>query len=378
MHNPIGRKKGGTVNMRLIKHHNISAKKIDPLQSLSVTMKNYFVNTSLLVLSITCAFLIIEGLFRIITPLENIPQREYDPDLGWRGRPDLRCILNEKLFTIHITQNSRGFRDSERAFSSMKGTRRILCLGDSFTWGWGVDQNEVYTALLQEMLVAQKETNHEIINAGVGGYSTDQSLQYLKKEGVKYSPEIVIYQVAKNDIAGNTTSFSEGIYQKPYFTLSKDGNLLLHNSPILPMNLKERAVYFLSRHCRLAYFMKHRVHIERFWRKSESPEVQLKEGDLRAEVDIYPFRLFCALVQEMRRESEANGARFVAIIDFSLTEEEQIYWTTQCGGIEMHLIDKYLLERGRNSGQSAYIPEDGHWSVHGHKWVAEYLYNQVI
>jgi hypothetical protein len=49
-------------------------------------------------------------------------------------------------------QNSAGFRDVERPVASLPGVYRIMCVGDSYTWGWGVEQEQIYTHLLGRWL----------------------------------------------------------------------------------------------------------------------------------------------------------------------------------------------------------------------------------
>ena len=93
---------------------------------------------SLLCLSagaVVLVLIVAEAGLRILAPGQHIPQREYDELLGWRGRPELDCELREKLFTISVSQNSSGFRDRDRALAKRRGSMRIMCLGDSFTWG---------------------------------------------------------------------------------------------------------------------------------------------------------------------------------------------------------------------------------------------------
>jgi len=99
----------------------------------------------LAVLCLAAALFLAELGLRIFAPRENIPQRQYDPYLGWKGVPNLDCILNERLFKIEIRHNSQGFRDRERTIVKPPGCFRILAVGDSFTWGWGVRQEQIYT-----------------------------------------------------------------------------------------------------------------------------------------------------------------------------------------------------------------------------------------
>ena len=72
--------------------------------------------------------------------------------LGWRGlenaEGDFRCIERE----AYIKHNSKGFNDKERSYNKRNGIFRIVTLGDSFTWGYGVAQNEIFTSVLEKEL----------------------------------------------------------------------------------------------------------------------------------------------------------------------------------------------------------------------------------
>ena len=63
----------------------------------------------------------------------------YDPRLGWRNIPGWEATTNGKKLTI----NSRGLRDREYALAKPAGVRRVLVLGDSYTWGYGVANDEI-------------------------------------------------------------------------------------------------------------------------------------------------------------------------------------------------------------------------------------------
>lgn len=97
---------------------------------------------------------------------------------------------------FYISTNSMGLRSNQEiTFSLPENTKRIVCLGDSYTFGFGVEDNETYPFYLQERL---NEGTHgagwryQVINAGfASGVATDAQYLYLKKKGVKFSPEIV-------------------------------------------------------------------------------------------------------------------------------------------------------------------------------------------
>ena len=148
----------------------------------------------------------------------------YDPRLGWRNIPG----WNAETFERPLAINSKGLRDREYAYAKPKGAKRALVLGDSFTWGYGVANDEIFTEVLEKRLAAAP-VEWEILNAGVSGWGTDQELLFFIDEGVKYSPDIVVlafYLI--NDPVNNASSIQYGLH-KPVFL---DEGLQLANTPV--------------------------------------------------------------------------------------------------------------------------------------------------
>jgi hypothetical protein len=97
-------------------------------------------------------------------------------------------------------------------------------LADSFTFGDEVSDDETWPYFLEKLLLGS-----EVLNFGVHGYGHDQMLLYLREEGVKYHPDIVILGFVSVDMERNILSFRD--YAKPRFVL--DGaRLVLTNTPV--------------------------------------------------------------------------------------------------------------------------------------------------
>ncbi|MCK4409820.1 MAG: hypothetical protein KAW67_07025, partial [Candidatus Eisenbacteria sp.] len=206
----------------------------------------------------------------------------------------------------------------------------------------------------------------------------DQLLIYLREEALDYSPDLVLYQVARNDIRGNTTTVAEGLYSKPRFVLRDDGELVAENCPVPPLSSLGRVKYMVSRKSRFAYFLKHRVHLGRHGVRQPGAGAAVQQKPMVSDRADYPFKLFCRLVNEMRNECEARGAEFAALLGFRLSDEQLEYWRRECEGIETHFLREYLLELEETSGLPAFIENDGHWTEQGHWWVAEYIRLNVL
>jgi len=161
-------------------------------------------------------FIILEISARIfypeIIPLGNESRKfwEYDSLLGWSQISetiDLQVIANS---TTEISINSKKLRDD--VYDYERNTNgRILVLGDSFAWGFGINKNERFSEIIE-----RSYKNLEVINSAVPGYSTDQQLLYYLNEGHKYHPDYVLLLFCENDFLGNTLNQIHW-YNKPNF-----------------------------------------------------------------------------------------------------------------------------------------------------------------
>ncbi|MFA5093607.1 MAG: SGNH/GDSL hydrolase family protein [Candidatus Omnitrophota bacterium] len=116
---------------------------------------------------------------------------EFDPILGYKLIPN--AVGKSYGQTIKI--NSQGLRDTEHDYRRKYPLLRIAILGDSFTMGVGIeDIQDIYPKIIEKELPGV-----EVINLGVGGYNTDQEINFFKTEGIKYHPDLVILMFFIND-----------------------------------------------------------------------------------------------------------------------------------------------------------------------------------
>jgi hypothetical protein len=159
----------------------------------------------------------------------------YDSLRGWAISPNLR-EMNAFEGKI-LTSNSRGIRGkTEYAETPSFGKKRIVILGSSFTFGDEVSDDETYSHYLETLLPGT-----EVLNLGVGGYAHDQMLLYLKEEGVKYHPDIVMLGFGWRDTWWNIIGFSN--YWKPRFEM-RDHQLVLTHVPVpRPEEILRKEIY---------------------------------------------------------------------------------------------------------------------------------------
>jgi lysophospholipase L1-like esterase len=160
-----------------------------------------------------------------------------DPELGWKLAPARETVFRGAHFEVHVSQNAEGLRDRHYPYERDPGRRRILVLGDSVVWCWGVEQAECFTERLEAAL---RDT--DVINAGVPGYSTAQEMLFYEREGRRYHPDVVLLVVVPNDLTDNLDP------RGPRFRLD-DGRLVATN---LPLRRRKNVVgEWLQEHSRL-------------------------------------------------------------------------------------------------------------------------------
>lgn len=115
-----------------------------------------------------------------------------DPDRGWRHRPNAR-VGPHRI-------NALGYAGDDFPVAKPAGEARILCMGDSCTFGQSVAPSETYPAKLKLLLEARLPRQRvRVINAGVNGYSSCQGLQWLDSEALRLAPDVVAIFYGWND-----------------------------------------------------------------------------------------------------------------------------------------------------------------------------------
>jgi len=164
----------------------------------------------------------------------NVPENvwvEHHPVLGWYSQKNKTAKLTSPDFPpAEVHTNSAGFRGT-REYLSQKpiGMIRIAALGDSFVFGFGVQDGETFSALFEA-----NDKTREVLNLGVPGYGMDQIYLSYREIARAYHPDIVLIGVFPEDFWRCTRSFADSGHVKPYFSLSPAGKLVLHNVPVPP------------------------------------------------------------------------------------------------------------------------------------------------
>lgn len=95
--------------------------------------------------------------------------------------------------------NSAGYRDLERARAKPPGVRRMVCLGDSFTWGVGILFDDAWPQRVERMLTRTRGETWQAVNLAEPGMNAVEQVGRLASEGFAYQPDVVVLGWVLND-----------------------------------------------------------------------------------------------------------------------------------------------------------------------------------
>jgi lysophospholipase L1-like esterase len=186
---------------------------------------------------------VVEVAFRILG-YHPIYEEYTDPDsfyvadamAGWSYRPGVAGeFVGPRPYPItyrsHVRINSLGLRGPELTPVPPGGVR-VLALGDSWTSGLEVAQNETYSAVAAGLLSQRLGVPVQLVNGGVRGYGTDQALLFYRERLKQLHPDVVLYYYT--GIAGRNVTLHQmrRVFGKPAFVLGPDNTLHLIGQPV--------------------------------------------------------------------------------------------------------------------------------------------------
>lgn len=114
---------------------------------------------------------------------------------------ELAPNLDVKFQGVSVKTNSCGLRSPEIPLTKSPNTFRIAILGDSFAFGWGVEQDQSFASVIERTLNTYTAGNPkvEVLNFGVPGYSTFQEVASFLEKGLDFDPDAVLLYFIDND-----------------------------------------------------------------------------------------------------------------------------------------------------------------------------------
>ncbi len=252
----------------------------------------------------------------------TVKRKADSPNIAHEHRPGAHAFL----MGVDVAINSHKLRDREIDFAKPAGIRRVLMLGDSLTFGWGVPAEATTSRLLEKALNASGDKSWQVINAGVGNYNTAQEVAYFMREGHRYDPDVVVLNYFINDAEPTphrrTNLFSEWSYAYVYLM----GRLDILGRQAFGM--KDWADYYLGLYGddRPGWqaAIKSIEALAAFCRARQIPLVIVHYPELH---DLKNYR-FAGVSNALKGLADRVGVRFVDLLPAVKGEDEAGLWVT--------------------------------------------------
>lgn len=322
----------------------------------------------LIVLFISFVFLELAGRFFIKQPYYAFPREYFKKNelYGYELAAGFKGTYAQPEFSIAVDTNSLGMRDKEHDLTA--DGYRILALGDSISFGIGVELKDAYLSLLEEMLNARNKGKFLILKAGIPGYSTYNEKIFLQNKGLGYRPDVVMIQFWWDDL---------GVDRLTYQT---EAGFLVTRKIASTVQLRA----FLNSHFR-SYALLRRIFTAIFHRALFKSSI----GD--SAVDQAAVNEKCVLtLKEFKEIGKICNQHQVKCLFVLIPSRECIYdfnpqkraWGQLCALLKDNgivFVDLApAMERAIHSGEKIFYAIDPHLTKAGNKVVAQELSDYLV
>ena len=333
-------------------------------------------------LSLLATAVVGEGVLRLagyspanVNPLKAF--HEFDPVLGWRGRKLCNSRFTRPDFDVVIAQDAAGFRKQVNLEAKAnQSPHRVIVFGDSFVWGWGVAQGEVFTDRMNLLL-----RDYSIHNYGINGIGTVVEYLLFSTEVRKLlrPDDVVILLFCNND-------FEDNVDRKKVHAEAANGNVKVVN-PAKPLTTPLED--WLRNHSYFCNFICYRADLYRLTRVNRKREDEALKRTISESDERFSVAKYC--LTQFQADCESARARFVVVhipsqeeLSESRTSRpnklanekaraETLFSIARASHIETIDLLPGFLARKNKTGTALTFKTDGHWNSAGHQAVAELL-----
>jgi hypothetical protein len=302
--------------------------------------------------------------------LAEVAHTERDSLLGWINRPNV-SLPNQYGPGVALHTNNQRLRSKEPlADRPPAGRRRVVCVGDSFTLGYGVRDDQTWCALL-----SASDSSLESVNMGQGGYGLDQAYLWYTRDGRALRPDIDIFAFIGDDFRRMQTTHMMGT-PKPQLAL--DGSRLYATGVPVPAPGVLPVIFRVTTAMRAlkSFSLLERITGER------------TAGS--ASLDRTTWAVAHAALRDLARRDSAAGITFVAVMlptsaDYmgngankwrkqlrEAAERKEFQFVDLIEpfrSVRPDSVDAMFIQRG----QISYRGATGHYTPKGNAWVAANL-----
>lgn len=310
-------------------------------------------------------------------PLVNF-NRWYEPSKLY-GHQLVKAFEGLGPLHVPVKINSFGFRDVEHPKTNHNRTIRILGLGDSFTFGWGVPLEKTYLKQLEKNVQQATGRPAESINTGVPGWGLNQYYICLKEFGLQFNPDIVVVGYWPDDLSGPPVDKLEPVPNSQWQT---DGQIKMRGGPLQHSRVFNFFTYladqikYQNRSKRLAH-----LHDDQARRAEWSKSPHFLVTDPGENITTQRSEFLKAHLSRINVLAAGNGASLIVLFipDYSQLfhpEFQHINRVLDATARELGipLLDMTpIYEATERSHPNYFWPLDGHTNVVGHQAIAEAL-----
>jgi hypothetical protein len=355
-------------------------------------LKENLIRAALVIFGITIALLAFEFGARLIPPsllpiaarqlidsvAANAPGRRpysIDPQLGFIYKPATDYTVEHPDFTFRIKTNLNtehaGFRGGTRA-----GPTWAVAVGDSFTFGVGVNQENTWEALLADKI------ERDVVNLGVSGWAPQQYTLALEKFGIPLSPRVIFYGLYANDLAdsvrfknhgGRFDRFSVRIFLTNYSIIynlfKKLGRKEVDSAAEIP--LPEVGWRFSVDEVTQS-FLKEGRYTDRGWELIVREVARVAEASQK--IDAKLVLLYFPSSNEVYWEQIKKKASFPSVVEERVGAMRKRF-AELCQSRQLLCLDVTpALKQQVAQSKKLYFAIDNHWTESGHAVLANELY----
>lgn len=296
---------------------------------------------------------------------------------------------------IEIKINQQGLRSSKEVeFNKPTDEYRILGLGDSFTFGWLVDEKDAFISRFENLIQTEFSPKKiSLLNAGHPGYGTQTMLAYLEEKGLQLQPNMVILFFGPGDIDRNA-GFQ--LYSLEDGEVTRKVNQAPSTTSVVKRKISENIFYrWMCEHSHLFQLMRkggvrliialqnleYKRSLANFTPPTTVAASVTQEADAPLKFDAKLFELSRALLKRIQKICMDKGIPLIVVpvgVSHGLTTQFlSIHrdWWKQEGFNIIDVSDDML--KATTSDTDLFIPGDGHYSPKGHLYFTELVWPKL-
>ncbi|MGA2722299.1 MAG: hypothetical protein ABSG79_07770 [Bryobacteraceae bacterium] len=340
-------------------------------------------------------FLLFEGVCSITLAIRDFAaapimaerlHTRYDSELGWSNVPGI-YIPDMYGTSKYVKINSQGYRSNEDFSQKVPaGKLRVLCSGDSFTFGYGVSNDETWCQTLES-----RDRRLQTVNMGQGGFGADQIFLWYRRDIDRLNADVHVVAVIGDDFDRMQSDEFLG-YKKPVLRLDQ-GQLVAGNTPVPKGLWRARLVSIYQRLDQVRSISVLRRLIRKF--KRFTPARHDAASGVPSQSAAQQRQVVLRMLDSFRDLDRSRNRVFVFVY---LPTEGECYrseskdWRQWIGAeasarsiAVIDLLPDFLALPVRQVGEmfiqqdsTKYIEAKGHYSVAGNRFVAERIYSRLL